>query len=96
MCGSRSSAPRSSPSLVYVLGGSRGATPVRLALAGTALTAALFGYINAVKLMDTAALDKMRFWTVGFAGLGRHADGQPGRAVPRGRRRSSRCCSPGR
>ncbi|WP_313896895.1 iron chelate uptake ABC transporter family permease subunit [Streptomyces sp. GC420] len=51
--------------LVYLLGGSRGATPVRLALAGTAITAALSGYINAVVLLDTAALDKMRFWNVG-------------------------------
>ncbi|MGW0735817.1 FecCD family ABC transporter permease [Streptomyces sp. NPDC002851] len=51
--------------LVYTLGGVRSATPVRLALAGTAVTAALIGYINAVVLMDTAALDKMRFWTVG-------------------------------
>ncbi len=50
---------------VYVLGGTRNATPVRLALAGTALTAVLVGYLNAVNLMDTAALDKMRFWTVG-------------------------------
>ncbi|MFF4602156.1 FecCD family ABC transporter permease [Streptomyces sp. NPDC001339] len=50
---------------VYVLGGTRGATPVRLALAGTALTAVLIGYINAVNLMDSAALDRMRFWTVG-------------------------------
>ncbi|MEU5028561.1 FecCD family ABC transporter permease [Streptomyces milbemycinicus] len=51
--------------LVYALGGSRGATPVRLALAGTAVYAALYGYLNAVELLDTAALDKMRFWTVG-------------------------------
>lgn len=50
---------------VYVLGGSRGATPVRLALAGTAATAALYGYINAVQLLDGAALDRLRFWTVG-------------------------------
>lgn len=50
---------------VYVLGGTRSATPVRLALAGTAVTAALTGYINALLLTDTAALDKMRFWTVG-------------------------------
>ncbi|MFG2225911.1 FecCD family ABC transporter permease [Streptomyces sp. NPDC048644] len=50
---------------VYVLGGTRAATPVRLALAGTALSAVLTGYLNAVNLMDTAALDKMRFWTVG-------------------------------
>jgi iron complex transport system permease protein len=51
--------------LVYVLGGSRAATPVRLALAGTAATAALFGYVNAVQLLDSAALDRLRFWTVG-------------------------------
>jgi iron complex transport system permease protein len=51
--------------LVQALGGTRGATPVRLALAGTAATAALYGYVNAVQLMDRAALDRMRFWTVG-------------------------------
>ncbi|UNO42837.1 iron chelate uptake ABC transporter family permease subunit [Streptomyces sp. MST-110588] len=50
---------------VYVLGGTRSATPVRLALAGTALSAVLTGYINAINLIDTVALDKMRFWTVG-------------------------------
>ncbi|GAA0491138.1 iron chelate uptake ABC transporter family permease subunit [Streptomyces olivaceiscleroticus] len=50
---------------VYILGGTRNATPVRLALAGTALTAVLTGYLNAVNLMNTASLDKMRFWTVG-------------------------------
>ncbi|MEV7198248.1 iron chelate uptake ABC transporter family permease subunit [Streptomyces sp. NPDC093510] len=51
--------------LLYILGGSRGATPVRLALAGTALSAALYGYLQAVMIMDGAALNKMRFWTVG-------------------------------
>jgi iron complex transport system permease protein len=51
--------------LVWFLGGSRGATPVRLALAGTALSAALYGYLQAVMIMDDAALGKMRFWTVG-------------------------------
>ncbi|MFF1833926.1 FecCD family ABC transporter permease [Streptomyces sp. NPDC058231] len=50
---------------VYLLGGSRTATPVRLALAGTAAGAALFGYVNAVQLLDAAALDRLRFWTVG-------------------------------
>ncbi|MFE3514263.1 FecCD family ABC transporter permease [Streptomyces sp. NPDC059166] len=50
---------------VYLLGGSRSANPVRLALAGTAVTAALFGYVNAVQLLDSAALDRLRFWTVG-------------------------------
>ncbi|MFE5857736.1 FecCD family ABC transporter permease [Streptomyces sp. NPDC056500] len=51
--------------IVYILGGSRSATPVRLALAGTAATAALYGYVNAVQLLDSAALDRLRFWTVG-------------------------------
>ncbi|MFJ8084318.1 FecCD family ABC transporter permease [Streptomyces sp. NPDC096205] len=51
--------------LVWFLGGSRGATPVRLALAGTALSAALYGYLQAVMIVDEAALGKMRFWTVG-------------------------------
>ncbi|WP_327666781.1 iron chelate uptake ABC transporter family permease subunit [Streptomyces sp. NBC_00485] len=51
--------------LVWFLGGSRGATPVRLALAGTATSAALYGYLQAVMITDQAALAKMRFWTVG-------------------------------
>ncbi|MFF7646820.1 iron chelate uptake ABC transporter family permease subunit [Streptomyces canus] len=51
--------------LVWFLGGSRGATPVRLALAGTAISAALYGYLQAVMISDDQALNKMRFWTVG-------------------------------
>ncbi|MEV0642130.1 iron chelate uptake ABC transporter family permease subunit [Streptomyces sp. NPDC050619] len=51
--------------LVWFLGGSRGATPVRLALAGTAISAALYGYLQAVMIMDQTALNRMRFWTVG-------------------------------
>ncbi|RPE45018.1 iron complex transport system permease protein [Streptomyces sp. Ag109_O5-1] len=51
--------------LVWFLGGSRGATPVRLVLAGTAVSAALYGYLQAVMITDDAALGKMRFWTVG-------------------------------
>jgi iron complex transport system permease protein len=51
--------------LVWFLGGSRGATPVRLALAGTAISAALYGYLQAVMIMDDSALARMRFWTVG-------------------------------
>ncbi|MER6678824.1 iron chelate uptake ABC transporter family permease subunit [Streptomyces sp. NPDC000983] len=51
--------------LVWFLGGSRGATPVRLALAGTAISAALYGYLQAVMISDQAALGRMRFWTVG-------------------------------
>ncbi|MFJ8822290.1 FecCD family ABC transporter permease [Streptomyces sp. NPDC102467] len=51
--------------LVYVLGGTRGATPVRLALAGTAISAALSGYLYAVMITDDVALNRMRFWQVG-------------------------------
>ncbi|CAL9414144.1 Ferric enterobactin transport system permease protein FepD [Streptomyces sp. enrichment culture] len=56
--------------LVWFLGGSRGATPVRLVLAGTALSAALYGYIQSVMILDDAALGRMRFWTVGSLASG--------------------------
>ncbi|KAB2364119.1 FecCD family ABC transporter permease [Actinomadura montaniterrae] len=48
--------------LVTLLGG---AEPVRLALAGTAVNAALFGYVNGLQLLDTGTLDAMRRWSVG-------------------------------
>ncbi|WP_109280187.1 FecCD family ABC transporter permease [Streptomyces orinoci] len=51
--------------LVYAVGGGRGATPARLALAGAALNATLYSYVNAVMLIDTNSLERMRFWTVG-------------------------------
>nr|WP_206442370.1 iron chelate uptake ABC transporter family permease subunit [Streptomyces boncukensis] len=66
--------------LVYAVGGGRGATPVRLALAGTALNAALISYVNAVQLLDTASLDRMRFWTVGS--LARAQDATVAQAAP--------------
>ena len=50
---------------VHALGGGRRATPARLALAGAALSATLSSYVSAVMLTDPAALDRMRFWTVG-------------------------------
>ncbi|NUS11992.1 MAG: iron chelate uptake ABC transporter family permease subunit, partial [Streptomyces sp.] len=50
---------------VNALGGGRRATPVRLALAGTAVNAALFGYINGLQLWDLSTLDEMRYWSVG-------------------------------
>lgn len=50
---------------VYAIGGGSGATPARLALAGAALNATLFSYVSAVMLLDSASLDRMRFWTVG-------------------------------
>ncbi|CAL9605784.1 iron chelate uptake ABC transporter family permease subunit [Streptomyces sp. Tu 3180] len=56
--------------LVWFLGGSRGATPVRLVLAGTAISAALYGYIQAIMILDDAALGRMRFWTVGSLSSG--------------------------
>ncbi|MBW8483456.1 iron chelate uptake ABC transporter family permease subunit [Actinomadura sp. PM05-2] len=51
--------------LLYAVGGGRSATPARLALAGSALNAALYSYVSAAQLLDTASLDRMRFWTVG-------------------------------
>ena len=53
--------------VVYALGsiGPGGATPVRLALAGAALSALLFALTRAVTLLDTATLDQFRFWAVG-------------------------------
>ncbi|MFK0061759.1 FecCD family ABC transporter permease [Streptomyces werraensis] len=56
--------------VVWFLGGRRGATPVRLVLAGTAISAALYGYLQAVMILDDAALGRMRFWTVGSLGSG--------------------------
>ncbi|MGW0506169.1 FecCD family ABC transporter permease [Micromonospora sp. NPDC003241] len=50
---------------VYAVGGGRSATPARLALAGAALNAALFSYVSAVMLLDSAGLERLRFWTVG-------------------------------
>ncbi|MEW2385230.1 iron chelate uptake ABC transporter family permease subunit [Micromonospora sp. NPDC047707] len=50
---------------VYLVGGGRGATPARLALAGAALNATLYSYVSAVMLLDTASLERLRFWTVG-------------------------------
>lgn len=57
---------------VYAVGGGRAATPARLALAGAALNATLYSYVGAVMLLDTTALNRMRFWTVGSL-----ADAQP-------------------
>lgn len=52
---------------VYVLGasGRGGATPVRLALAGSALSALLGACTSAMVLLDRGSLDRYRFWAVG-------------------------------
>lgn len=53
--------------LVYGLGsvGRGGATPVKLALAGAAVTALLGSLTSGVLLVDVATLDQFRFWVVG-------------------------------
>ncbi|WP_370247091.1 FecCD family ABC transporter permease [Nocardioides sp.] len=52
---------------VYALGslGREGATPVKLALAGAALTAFVGSITSAILLIDVATLDQYRFWAVG-------------------------------
>lgn len=56
--------------LVYAIAsmGRDGATPVKLALAGAAITAGLGSLVNALVLLDQASLDRMRFWQVGTLG----------------------------
>ncbi|MTD55760.1 FecCD family ABC transporter permease [Amycolatopsis pithecellobii] len=51
--------------VLYVIAGRGGASPVRLALAGTAVSAALTGVTQGLTLLDQETLDQMRFWTVG-------------------------------
>jgi iron complex transport system permease protein len=53
--------------VVYALGshGRASATPVRLALAGTAVTAALTAFTNGMVLLDQEAFDQYRHWVVG-------------------------------
>jgi iron complex transport system permease protein len=53
--------------VVYGVGaaGHSGATPVRLALAGVAVSFALIAYVHGLTLVDRAALDEYRFWQVG-------------------------------
>ncbi|MBM7501937.1 iron complex transport system permease protein [Brachybacterium muris] len=48
--------------------GRDGATPVKLALAGAALTAGLGSLVNALVLLDQESLDRLRFWQVGTLG----------------------------
>ncbi|GAA1499605.1 iron chelate uptake ABC transporter family permease subunit [Dactylosporangium maewongense] len=51
--------------VVWAVAGGATATPAGLALSGTAVTAVLYAYVAAVQLLDTASLDRMRFWTAG-------------------------------
>jgi iron complex transport system permease protein len=56
--------------VVYGIGtaGRGGATPVRLALAGTAISAALTAIIYGIVLTDTKLLQQYNFWSVGALG----------------------------
>jgi iron-siderophore transport system permease protein len=59
--------------IVYAIGslGRDGATPVKLALAGAALTAMLTSLTTLILLVDLATLNALRFWLVGsLAGRG--------------------------
>ncbi|MGK3093409.1 FecCD family ABC transporter permease [Streptomyces sp. WAC01490] len=53
--------------VVYLLGrmGRSGSTPVKLALAGVAVTAVLSSLTSAIVLTDPASLDRFRFWSAG-------------------------------
>lgn len=61
--------------LVHLIGaaGAGGATPTRLVLAGTAVSAALTALTSSVLLMRPDVFDAFRFWTVGSI-AGRDAD----------------------
>ena len=60
---------------VYLLGsmGRGGATPVKLALSGAALSALLRSLTSAVLLLDVQTLDQFRFWVAGSL-AGRQSD----------------------
>ncbi|WP_433014523.1 FecCD family ABC transporter permease [Kribbella sp. CA-294648] len=53
--------------VVYLVGsaGRAGATPVKLALAGAAVTALLGSMTSAITLLDLSTLNEFRFWVVG-------------------------------
>lgn len=58
--------------LVYTLGslGPGGTTPIKLALAGVATTAALSSLITMIRLPRAVGLDDFRFWAIGSLGRG--------------------------
>lgn len=52
---------------VYVLGSGRsgGASPIRLVLAGAAISACLYSFVSGVIVIDTFAFSSFRYWVVG-------------------------------
>lgn len=68
--------------VVYGIGarGRSGATPVRLALAGTAVTFALLSFVQGVTILKPDVFDQYRFWSVGA--LGGHDAALTGQMAP--------------
>lgn len=68
--------------LVYAVGsiGREGATPLKLALAGAATSAALVSLVSMVLLTRTDVYDTFRFWQVGS--IGRASLGEIGQVLP--------------
>nr|WP_237565895.1 iron ABC transporter permease [Ornithinimicrobium cerasi] len=68
--------------LVYVVGslGRGGATPLKLALAGAATSAAFSSLISAILLPRIAVMDSFRFWQIG--GVGGASLGRIGTVLP--------------
>jgi iron complex transport system permease protein len=60
--------------------GRSGATPVRLALAGIALTFALYSVVQGITTLQPKVFDQYRYWSVGS--LGGHDASQVGRIAP--------------
>ena len=83
---------------VYAIGtaGRGGATPVRLALAGTAITAALTAVIYGVALADQKLLQQYNFWAVGALGGRGRTQLESVAAVHRARDADRAGCSPAR
>ena len=56
--------------VVYAIAslGRDGATPVKLALAGAALSAGLYSLMNVILVSSQDTLDRFRFWQVGSSG----------------------------
>ncbi|MDQ0947996.1 iron complex transport system permease protein [Streptomyces phaeochromogenes] len=68
--------------VVYLLGGlgRSGMTPVKLALAGVAVSSMLWSFTQAIVLTDVDALNKFRFWSAGS--LADADDGMVWRVLP--------------
>ncbi len=84
--------------VVYLVGaiGRGGATPVKLALAGAAISALLGSVTSAITLLDLSTLNEFRFWVVGSLTLATGSIDRAGGAVSLLWASSWRWCSGGR